>query len=179
MVERQIVAKQDEAEVHRLEQGEQLRQRVDVLAVDLDQLERRRRCLRAVDRRMHRLDQRRFAHAARAPQKRVVGRQAGGEAPGIVDQDVADTVDAADQPDIDAVHTLHRLQKARIGGPYEAVRGGKIGCRDIGRRQPRYRRDQPIEFFGKRLDRLLGHGPFNLMLRDSALTCGISVEKHA
>ena len=28
---------------------------------------------RGVDRRMHRLDQRRFAHAARAPQQRIVG----------------------------------------------------------------------------------------------------------
>jgi hypothetical protein len=41
------------------------------------------------------LDQRRFAHAARAPQKNVVGGQAIGEAARIVEQDVADAVDAA------------------------------------------------------------------------------------
>ncbi len=49
------------------------------------------------------LDQRRFAHAARAPQQRIVGRQAAGEALGVLDQHVAHPVDALEQRHLDAV----------------------------------------------------------------------------
>ena len=69
-------------------------QALDVLAVDLDQLQPVGRLAIDVDAGMRRLDQRRFAHAARAPQQRVVGGQAVGEALGILDQDVAHPVDA-------------------------------------------------------------------------------------
>ena len=44
---------------------------------------------------VRRLDQRRLAHAARAPQQRVVGRQAAREALGVLDQEVAHPVDPA------------------------------------------------------------------------------------
>ena len=55
--------------------------------MNLDQDQRRFAGL--IHLRMHRLDQRAFAHAACAPQKRVVGGQAVGEAPGIGDQSLA------------------------------------------------------------------------------------------
>ena len=80
-VEGEVVAEEDEALRPVAQQRHQLRQRLDVLAVDLDQLQRRRAGRQlGGDRGMHRLDQRALAHAARAPEERVVGRQAGGEA---------------------------------------------------------------------------------------------------
>ena len=57
----------------------QVGQALDVLAMDLDQLEHAGAGLgaaRRIDRRVRRLHQRRLAHAARAPEQRVVGRQA-------------------------------------------------------------------------------------------------------
>jgi hypothetical protein len=129
VVERKIIAKQDETEWGDLEDAHQPRQRVDVLAVDFDQLQWRFAVgAVAVDRRMRCLDQRRLAHAARAPQKRIVGRQAVGETARVVDQDVAHTVDAADQLDLDAIHMRHGFQQAALGRPDEA-----IGDRQVGR----------------------------------------------
>ena len=81
----------------------QRRQALDVLAVDLDQLEASGDGRLPVDRGMRGLDQRRLAHAARAPEQRVVGRQAVGEALGVLDQEIAHPVDAAQKRKIDAV----------------------------------------------------------------------------
>ena len=102
----------------------QLGQRLDVLAVDLDQLERRGRSA-CVEAGMDRLDQRALAHAARAPQQRVVGRQAAREALGVLEQDVAQPVDALEQVDLDPVDLGDRLQAA--------------AGRDARRRRPRRR----------------------------------------
>ena len=98
-----------------------------------------------IDGGMHGLDQRRLAHAARAPQEHVVGGEAGGEALGVVDQDVAHAVDAADQPDIDAIDAVNRFKQAGIGSPDEAVGCVEIRRRRLARRQPRYGLDQPVE----------------------------------
>ena len=54
-------------------------------------------CRRLVDAGMDRLDQRALAHAARAPEEHVVGRQAAREALGVLDQDVAHAVDALER----------------------------------------------------------------------------------
>ena len=53
------------------------------------------------------LDERRFAHAARAPQKRVIGRKPAREALGIVGQKVAQPVDAAQKRHLDPVDPVH------------------------------------------------------------------------
>ncbi len=60
-----------------------------------------------VDAGVHGLHQRRLAHAARAPQQRVVGGQAGGEALGVLGQDVAHPVDALEQRQLDAADMRH------------------------------------------------------------------------
>ena len=52
---------------------------------------------RGVDAGVDRLDQRALAHAARAPEEHVVGRQAAGEALGVLEQDVAHPVDALEE----------------------------------------------------------------------------------
>ncbi len=57
------------------------------------------------------LDERRLAHAARAPQQHVVGREAVGEAARIVEKDVANPVDAADKTDLDAVDDRYRGER--------------------------------------------------------------------
>ncbi len=66
-----------------------------------------------VDRGMHRLDQRALAHAARAPQQRVVGGQPVGEAPRVGEQDVAHPVDPAQQPDLDAADLRRPARASR------------------------------------------------------------------
>jgi hypothetical protein len=60
-----------------------------------------------VDRFVDRLDQRALAHAARAPEQRVVGGQAGGEAPRVLEQQIALAGDAGEQREIDAADLGH------------------------------------------------------------------------
>ena len=109
--------------------------------MDFDQLEAARDVLLAVDRGVRRLDQRRLAHAARAPQKRVVGGQRAGEAPGVLDQKVAHPVDAAQERDVDAVDARDGRQRAAVGAPDEGFRGVEIG-------RGRGRRREPLERVG-------------------------------
>ncbi len=70
------------------------------------------------------LHQRRLAHAARAPEQRVVGGQAVGEALGVLDQDVAHPVDALEQAKVDAADARHR-RKASVRMPDKGVGGAE------------------------------------------------------
>ena len=67
---------------------------------------------RCIDVGVDRLDQRGLAHAARAPEQRVVGRQTAREALGVLDQDVAHPVDALEQRHLDAIDPRHRASAA-------------------------------------------------------------------
>ena len=89
--------------------------------------------MRGADRGMRRLDQRRFAHAARAPQQRIIGRQAAGEALGIFDQEVAHAVDALEERHVDTVDAANRRELAAFRVPDEGLGGGEIERR---RRRP-------------------------------------------
>ena len=80
-----------------------------------------------VDLRMDRLDQGRLAHAAGAPEQGVVGRQAAGEALGVLDEDVAHPVDAAQQAHLDPVDLRHRREPAPGRMPHEGIGGREIG----------------------------------------------------
>ena len=73
---------------------------------------------------MRGLDQRGLAHAARAPQQRVVGGQAVGEALGVLDQDVAHPVDALEQAEVDPADARHRRQPP-VRVPDKGVRGAE------------------------------------------------------
>ena len=106
----------------RAQQVHQGRQALDVLAMNLDQLQAIGRLAVDIDAGMRRLDQRRLAHAARAPEQRVVGGQAVGEAFGVLDQDVAHPVDPLEQAEIDAADARHRRQPS-VGMPDEGVGG--------------------------------------------------------
>jgi hypothetical protein len=144
-----------------LEDSQQRRQRVDVLAVDLDELERRlARFARLVDRGMNGLDQRRLAHAARTPQKRVVRRQPGREPLRIVEEDIADPVHAADEIDIHPVDLLDRFQVTGIGLPYKAVGRRKVRPRHGRRRQALYGPYEKIDLFGKQIGGRVRHFSF-------------------
>ncbi len=61
------------------------------------------------------------------PQQRVVGRQPGGEAPGVVEQDAANSVDAPERANLDPVHLADRLEPAVLSMPDEGVGGVEIG----------------------------------------------------
>ena len=140
-VEREIVAKDDETVGRLAQNSHQRRQALDVLAVDLDQLETAGDALLAVDRGVRRLDQRRLAHAARAPQERIVGGERAGESAGVLDQEIAHPVDAAQERDVHAVDALNRRQRAAIGAPDERFRRVEIW-------RGRRRRREPVERVG-------------------------------
>ena len=79
-----------------------------------------------VDGGVRRLDQRALAGAAGAPQQHIVCRQAGGEPLGVVEQDVADPVDPAQQSDFDPVHLVNRVEPPAVGVPDESVAGVEV-----------------------------------------------------
>src|SRR5580698_5719884 len=64
---------------------------------------------------MNRLDEQALAHAARAPQKRVVGGQAACEAARVLEQRFARGVDALEQRQRQARHMRH-LDKSAVQG---------------------------------------------------------------
>ena len=81
----------------------------------------------SVDRGVRSLDQRRLAHAARAPQKRIVGGKGAREALGVLDQKVAHPVDPAQERDVDSVDARNGRERARVGAPDEGLGGVEIG----------------------------------------------------
>ena len=97
--------------------------------MDFNELEAPGDVLLAIDRRMRRLDQRRLAHAARAPQQRIVGGQAAGEALGVLDQKIAHPVDPAQDRNVDAVDARNGRQRAAVGAPDEGLGRLEIGLR--------------------------------------------------
>ena len=132
-VERQVVAEHDEAEFGGAQKLHQRRQALDILAMDLDQFKPVGRLAVQIDAGMRRLDQRRFAHAARSPQQRIVGGKAVGEALGVLDQDVAHPLDPLQKTEVDAADPRHRRQPP-VGVPDEGVGGGEGIGRIRGRR---------------------------------------------
>ena len=101
--------------------------------------------MRGVDRRVHGLDQRRFAHAARAPEQRVVGGQPAREALGVLHQHVAHAIDAFEQRHLDAIDFRDRHQLPPVRMPGEGVRRRKA-------RGGRRRRREPFERGGDALE---------------------------
>src|SRR6202042_2171492 len=100
--------------------------------MDLDQLEASGHVALAIDRRMRRLDQRRLAHAPRAPQKRIVGGQATSEALGVLDQKIAHSIDSAQKRKVDAVDARDGGQRGAVGAPDEGLGRLEIGLRGGG-----------------------------------------------
>ena len=127
----------------------QIRQRLDVLAMNFDELEPGGG-MRGADRRMGGLDQRGFAHAARAPQQRVVGRQAAREALGILDQKIAHPVDALEQRHVDTVDAAHRARACGLPDARRRPRRRQNRAPRRGRRQPLQRAGDPLQDFGRR-----------------------------
>ena len=95
--------------------------------MDLDQFQAPRDLALAVDRGVRSLDQRRLAHAARAPEQRIVGGKGAGEALGVLDQKVAHPVDPAKERDVDTVDARDGREGARVGAPDEGLGGVEIG----------------------------------------------------
>ena len=127
LVERQVVAKNDEAEGARLQVGEALRQRVDVFAVDLDKLQcgRRNAGVRG-------LDEGGFAHAASAPEQRIIGGQSHCEALGIGEELRRHVIDAFEERQGNAADIRDGVECIALGIPDEC--GGGHEVRRCGRR---------------------------------------------
>ena len=130
-VERQVVAEHDEAVAGGAQVRQALGQRIDVLAVNLDELEIGLGLARTeLQRRAHfgvrRLHQRRLAHAARSPQQGVVGRQALGEAARVVEELLDRAVDALEESQRLTVNLGDRQERLRVRLPYEGFRSREI-----------------------------------------------------
>ena len=96
--------------------------------MDLDQRQRSwRPAALAVHVGVDGLHDRALARAARAPQQRVVGRQALGEAPRVLEQGLLLAVDAHQQVETDAVDLGHCFQPMAGGVPDIG-----FGRRDVG-----------------------------------------------
>ena len=104
--------------------------------MDFNELEAPVDVFLAVDRGVRRLDQRRLAHAARAPQQRVVGGQPAREAAGVLDQKIAHPVDAAQEREIDAVDARDGGERPALGAPDEGLRRLEIRRRRMRGREP-------------------------------------------
>src|SRR5262245_48246740 len=96
------------------------RQGSEVLAMDFHELE-------PGDLAMDCLDQRTLAHAASAPQQRVVGGKALSEAERVGEERIAHAVDALEQRQLHAVDVGYRLKAPALGLPDEGLGGGEIG----------------------------------------------------
>ena len=94
---------------------------------------------------VHRLDERGLAHAARAPQQRVVGGQPPGEALGVLGELRRDVLETLEQRQGHAVDLADRLEGVPLRMPHEGFRGLEIGLRGPGRRQPLERCGQSLE----------------------------------
>ncbi len=149
MVERQVVAEQDEPARRAAQQAQQPSDRGQILALDLDQFQLGHF---GQHRGMRGLHQAGLAHAPRAPEQRVVGRVAAGELAGVLEQRVARAVDADQQADRHAVHLLDRLQAVGRGVPDEG-----LGPVDPGRGMG-WRADA-LKRLGDALQQVVGHSP--------------------
>src|SRR3546814_16575605 len=70
---------------------------------------------------MHRLHRRALAGAARAPQQRVVRRQAVGEAPGVLVEGLRLTTDALQKREIDPIYLGNRLPAVALRVPDNGI----------------------------------------------------------
>ena len=146
MAERKIVAKKQEAHAGgSAQEREQPRQARQVLALQLDDLQV---LAHGADLGMDRLDETRLAHAARAPQERVVGGQAAGELERVFKKDRAGAVDADQKRQIHPVDALDRDQPIRRGLPDEGLRSGEIGHHGGAGRDAFKRVGDAAEIFG-------------------------------
>src|SRR5690606_12300785 len=80
-----------------------------------------------------------------------------GEALGVVDQDVAHMVDAANEVYVDPVDDVDRLQVAGIGLPDEAVGGAEVGLRRRRRRKAADRLDEALQLVVQGIEGIVGH----------------------
>ena len=111
------------------QEDHQRRQALDVLAMDFHQFQTAVDALLTVDGGVRRLDQRGLAHAAGAPQKRVVGRQAAGEALGVFDQEITHPVDPPEKFQVDAVDAVDRGERPALRPPDEGLGRAEIRLR--------------------------------------------------
>ena len=119
-LEGEVVAEEEALIAAAAQTPKQDRQGRDLFPVNLYQLQAAR-VLRRHDS-VHRLDERALAHSSGTPQQGIVGRQAAGEAPRVVEQDVADPVDALEQRELQPIDLGHGLKPRAVGVPDKSIR---------------------------------------------------------
>ena len=122
--------------------GKQMRQRLDVLAMDLDEFE-------LPDLAVHGLDQRALAHAARAPKQRIVGGK-----PARKSRVLASSVSrAASMPSSSADGTrltVLTVKRLCVSSCQKGIACGEIGPLGLARTKPLDGAGDPLEKAGKR-----------------------------
>jgi hypothetical protein len=96
-------------------------------------------------------------HAARAPQQRVVGGKAFGEAGGVIEQHVAHAVDALEQGKRHAIDVGDRQKDLGLGLPDEGVAPIEVGLAWRQRGETLKRAGDPLDQAPNRF--LEVHGP--------------------
>ena len=86
-----------------------------------------------------------FAHAAGAPEERVVGGKAAGEALGVLGELGGDVIEALQQLEGNAVHLADGLEDFAVRLPDECLRCVEIGRGRGGRRQSLQCGGEPLE----------------------------------
>jgi hypothetical protein len=148
MGKRQVVAEQDHPHRRVAQEVQKTPDRRQILALHLHQHEARGLGGHgAVDG----LHQRGFPHPPRAPEQRVVGRQALRELARVLQERVARPVDPQKERQVHPVDARHGLQPVGVGMPDEGLRSGPVG-RLGGRRA------QTLQRLGDPAERVLGHG---------------------
>ena len=143
LVEGKIVAIKQEAALAGAQQPQKLGQAGDILAMHLDQHQTAVALVFGVERGMHRLDQRAFAHAARAPEQRIVGGQAPAETFGVGEQRVALAFHALEQGEVYAGDLGHGNQAALQRLPDIGIAPAGQAFAQRRRRLPLQRLDDP------------------------------------
>ena len=98
---------------------------------------------------MRGLDEGGFAHPARAPKKRVIGREALREALGIGEEDIASLVDPPQQLDIDTVDARDGDESRGPRGKDEGVGGVEIARSSRRAGEPLKSGSDPLESLGR------------------------------
>jgi len=95
------------------------------------------------------LDQRALAHAARAPQKGIVGGKAAGEAKRVGKERIAHAVDTPKQGQGHSIDIAYGLKALGLGLPDKGIRGVEIGPVGFTRSKTLKRPGDPLQKAGK------------------------------
>ena len=147
LIEGEIVAIEEEAARRGPQDAQEQGQAGDLLTMNFDKRQAFAVLALRVDLRVDRLHERTLAHAARAPQKRIVGGKSVGEPACVFKKRIASRIDPLEEGKRQAGNGCDRKEPAMRRLPEERVAvAGRFGLQWRGR-QPLQRRGDPGQLF--------------------------------